>query len=493
MTSRPDIARILELERLALEQEGAPLAFVITRDLQLVRSSPALAGLLLPVNGNTAVWPALLAEPVELACRLGRALLLETPAQWVDHGLPPRMRVLPLGEDAPGPEDVQALRLEFLPGEPGSHGEGDRGEHSRQARLECLGVLAGGLAHQFNNLLLGILGHSELLARQCTDPLAHEQLEPIRDSALKARDLTREVLGLLDCRTPRRVPLDLDAFLENLDRLARFGLPAGVRLRVESTGGPARVLADPDHLLLILLACIRETGQGLLPDGDSLILEHGCDPRPAQESCWITVRSAGNRVRSPFPGHSPLLEEARSSAAALDGRLETLLDARGQRCCRLHLPAASPGRSHGQRELLLGNPREGVGRTVLVIDDEAGVREVLAKLLQTRGYDVLTADSGREGLACFTARHDPISLVLLDLSMPGMTGQETCRALLEHDPATRVILMSGVDARDRQEADPCGARAFLAKPFTIQTLFGVLQAVNGNGESHPQAEPGSLT
>lgn len=340
-------------------------------------------------------------------------------------------------------------------------------------------------------LLLGILGHSELLARQCTDPGASEQLDPIRQSALRARDLTREVLGLLECRTPRRVPLDLDAFLDTIDRKARFGLPPGIRLRNESGPQPTRVLADPDHLLLILLACLLETARGLGEEGDGVVLAHGSTAPAEGAGGWITVSSTGPRPRDPFPADSPLLAEARHSAAVLDGRLETQLDPRGQRICRLHLPAASASRENGQREQLLGDPQEGAGCTVLVVDDEAGVREVLAKLLQTRGYRVLTAESGPQGLDLLVSDPTPVDLVLLDLSMPGMSGQETSRVLQERIPGTPVILMSGVDAIERQAGQLDGARAFLAKPFTIQTLFGVLRSVreglgHTGGDSFPE-------
>lgn len=486
--SSPD--RIAAEELYTLEAASGRCVCVFTADLRFLRASAAMIPFLqpeppapgMPAAGWNTAWQHALAAHVAHVGRSGRVLELETPASLADLGLPPSMRLTPIASDGHPP---MAVRVEFLAvADPSTRGT-DTGsaEHIRTARLECLGVLAGGVAHQFNNLLLGILGHSELLARHCTGTETREQLEPIQQAALKARELTRKVLGLLDCRDPRLVALDLDDFLDGASALAKFGLQDGVRLVVEEEGKSSRALADPDHLMLVLLACVREAGAGLGASGDVVRVRFGqladTEPRPA----WIEISGHGQHSQPAIDGNSLLLSEALRSALALNGRLECTRNLMGQRSFRLNLPAAGRTRRSQPRDLLQGNPQEGVGEAVLVIDDEAGVREVVAKLLQSRGYSVITANTGAEGLARFAERTQPVSLVLLDLSMPGMTGQETCQALLDMDPDLRIVLMSGVDTQHHKQPDLCGARAFLSKPFSIQTLFSKLLSVrslNGN-------------
>lgn len=480
--SSPD--RIAAEELYTLEAASGRCVCVFTADLRFLRASAAMFPFLqpeppvtgMPIAEWNLAWQLGLTGHVAHVGRTGRALALETPAPLVDLGLPPSMLLSPIASNGFPP---MAVRVEFRAAAIRSDDGIDTGSagHTRAARLECLGVLAGGVAHQFNNLLLGILGHSELLVRQCTDPEAREQLEPIRQAALKARELTRKVLGLLDCRDPRMEALELDVFLDSASALAKFGLASGVRLIVEQEGKSSRALADPDHLLLVLLACVREAGAGLGAAGDVVHIRFGQladdEPRPT----WIGITGYGNRPQPAIDGNSPLLAEAQRSTLALNGRLECMSNLQGQRSFRLSLPAASRTRHAQRRDLLQGNPQEGEGAAVLVIDDEAGVREVVAKLLQSRGYSVITANTGQEGLARFAERTHPVSLVLLDLSMPGMTGQETCQALLAMDPDLRIVLMSGVDTQQHKQPDLCGARAFLSKPFSIQTLFSKLQSV----------------
>ncbi|MCA9782638.1 MAG: response regulator [Candidatus Cloacimonetes bacterium] len=486
----PDQLAAQELR--ALESHAGHPVCVLSPELDLLRFSPAFAGLSSPGTQLQAgmsladwspEWAIWFAEPVAQAARNGQARQYPTPTFLQRIGLPPCLHLLPFPL---GNGHGMAVRFEFSGPVTQSHREPASWSTARRlGRLQCLGSLAGGVAHQYNNLLLGILGHSELLVRQCKDPQAVEQLEPIRLAALRARDLSREILGLLDCDEPRLVALELDTFLENIAHLVKFSVPAGIRMEAENPSKSVRALADPDHVRLILLSCLlhvsrhsdSETGQIRVRCGQESAAK--ASPHP----CWIEVECLQTATLAADSGEEACameqeLRDARQSARALNGTLEHRVTQTGGLLYRLELPAATSPEPLSRRSQLNGQPDEGRGQHVLVVDDETSVREVLEKLLESRGYTVESVESGQQALARAAAAGARFQVVLLDLSMPGLSGQDTCRGLMELDPELRVILMSGNGTHKASLPAETGARAFLPKPFTIQTLFGVMRSVH---------------
>lgn len=119
----------------------------------------------------------------------------------------------------------------------------------------------------------------------------------------------------------------------------------------------------------------------------------------------------------------------------------------------------------------------GKGETILVIEDEPGVREIVRRLLEIRGYRTLTAENGADGLVIYRQYSDRVSLVLTDMRMPGVQGRELIRELREINPDARIVAMSGVLGENDQISEEPGRLTFLPKPMTLEELMGAVQRV----------------
>ncbi len=129
------------------------------------------------------------------------------------------------------------------------------------------------------------------------------------------------------------------------------------------------------------------------------------------------------------------------------------------------------------KPLLSSASLRGKGETILVIEDEPGVREIVRRLLEIRGYRTLTAENGADGLVIYRQCSDRVSLVLTDMRMPGVQGRELIRELRDINPDARIVAMSGVLGENDQISEEPGRLTFLPKPMTLEELMGAVQRV----------------
>jgi two-component system, cell cycle sensor histidine kinase and response regulator CckA len=364
-------------------------------------------------------------------------------------------------------------------------------------KLESVGRLAGGVAHDFNNLLTVILyagDHLRKLLGVPGDP-GTEDVEHILTAARRATGLTRQLLAfarrqvvaprVLDVnqavhngsRLLRRVigenvelvedlpPLSgaircdpglLDQVLMNLVLNARDAMPGGGTIRIATAnvttaeGTPVRdEEMPPGHYVRL---SIRDTGSGMTPD----VLAHVFEP-------FFTTKAPGTGTGL---GLATVYGIVKQSGAYLDLHSEV---GRGTELV-IFFPRVPvvPGKESP------GTPAEqpSGSETVLVVEDEAAVRSVVARALRSAGYAVLEATEGREALALLESSPATVQLLVSDVVMPGMGGIELARRVAEQRPGVRVLLVSGyvqdaVDGQGKLE----GAASFLAKPFTTADLL----------------------
>ena len=376
----------------------------------------------------------------------------------------------------------------------------------RAQKMESLGTLAGGIAHEFNNLLSGILGHASMLHAKIPagDPLLRYATK-VEESARRAAELTQQLLTFSrDTEVERRL-LDAGQVVRELGRLLERSMPPRIRVGVECPEEHAVVEADPTQLQqAILNLCVN--ARDAMPNGGDLRLRvdvtpvvppagaagHGCEA----DYVRIQVVDSGtgmdaqtvNRVFDPFfttkpPGKGTGLglaiayRIAETHGGFVDLRSElgvgTTVELLLPR--QLGLPADVP--------TALPAPPHGRG-TILVVDDEPVLLELVGELLGELGYEILMAEDGLEALDIYEMRWGGIDLVLLDVVMPRMGGRETLNALRSINPSVKVIVCSGyLHETDVDGLSLRGVQGFLRKPYDRDKLTrAVWQALaDGNG------------
>jgi PAS domain S-box-containing protein len=358
-------------------------------------------------------------------------------------------------------------------------------------KLDALGQLAGGVAHDFNNVLAAISGYAELLHGDLAadDPRRHD-LDEILKAADRATSITRQLLAFSRHEAPAAVRLDLVEVVHELSRMLRALLPATIALSVSPERGapPIDVLADRSQLEQVIMN-LTVNARDAMPAGGTLSVDvrTGTSPETAHTAV-LEVRDTGigmspdvqAHVFEPFfttkePGRGTGLGLAtvygivRQHSASIE-----IASAVGEgTTVTVHLPMAAAG-----AQPVVADPervaRDHGGR-VLVIEDETQVREVAARFLRRAGYEVLTAADAATGLGLLTSAGS-FDLVLTDSAMPGMRGEDLATEIAHVQPGLPVILMSGY--RDPGGPPTSSAvAAFIQKPFTMPALVAEVRRV----------------
>lgn len=365
-------------------------------------------------------------------------------------------------------------------------------------RLESLGVLAGGIAHDFNNLLVGVLGNASLALIDVPpgSPL-REQLLGIETAAQRAADLTRQLLAYSGKGRFVIERVDLTRIVEEMATLLETALSKKAELRLALKAGLPAVDADATQIRQVVMNLLTNASEALadapgeilvctgvqrvddayaertidgatIPPGDYVFLEvadtgHGIPTAEVSRifEPFFTTKFTGRGL-----GLAATLGIVRGHRGAIKlysevGRGTTfkilLPAADGE-------PAAALGATAGRAFVVRG--------TALIVDDEPGVRAVTRAMLSRRGFEVLEAANGEEALAVFEAERERVSVVLLDLTMPRLDGEEVFRRLKALDPTVRVIMMSGYNEQNvTQRFVGKGLAGFIQKPFRPSDLY----------------------
>ncbi len=371
-------------------------------------------------------------------------------------------------------------------------------------RMESLAVLAGGVAHDFNNLLVGILGNADLARRGLLQGAAPDAyLEGIELAARRAADLARQMLAYSGRGHFIVEPLELDELLREIAHLLEAAISKKSVLRLELAPDLPPVRADATQLRQVMMNLITNAseaigeGSGIIAITTGLTREvrepHGLrfpdEPIPDGLYCTVEVRDTGSgmdeatvrRVFDPFfttkfTGRGLGLAAVLGIVKGHEGVIEVESQPARGSTFRLLLPALEGGVVAPAPGPPASSKR--VGRTVrvLLIDDEETVRAVGATMLRQAGYQVLVAEDGRVALDIFAREGDQIDVVLLDLSMPRMDGQETCAALMELRPDVRVVLTSGYNEQEALDRfDGQGLAGFVQKPYRVDDLVRAIE------------------
>ncbi len=384
----------------------------------------------------------------------------------------------------------------------------------RQAqKMETVGTLAGGVAHDFNNQLTGVLGHLDMLADALgpQDP-RQEHVRIAQAAAERCADLTRGLLAFSRRLHGNPVPGALGCTVEESVRLLRRVLPANIRVDTALDPALPPVRFDATQIQQVLFnLCIN--ARDAMPHGGVLTLSTGAGQRPsgapgspdAAPGAWAWLRVADDgagipadvlpRVFEPFFTTKPVGSGTGLGLAMVygivrehGGWIEAASTEGEGSAFTVWLPFATEGEGAAPRDhfpAVRTPPRAGAegvggGALVLVVDDEAVLRQLACRALRDNGYRVLEAVDAAAGLELASAHAEELRGVLLDLTMPGMSGAQALPLLREIAPRAAVVLTSGYSAESARAIE--GAAAFLAKPWSPAELSVTLRrAIDENG------------
>jgi PAS domain S-box-containing protein len=382
----------------------------------------------------------------------------------------------------------------------------------RAQRLESIGTLASGIAHDLNNILTPILGVAQLLPRKLppVDPTTQRLLEILEINARRGGDLVKQVLAFARGEESQRTPLQAGHLLIEIGKIAQQTFPKSIQVKIQvSTRDLWLVQADATQLHQVIMnLCIN--ARDAMPQGGTLtIAAENCTldesfarlHLDAQVGAYFKMSIADtgigippdvfDRIFDPFfttksPGQgtglglSTVLTIVKNHGGFLD--IITAVDKGTQ--FQIYLPALEQGEELQIEPLAF---QEGHQDLILVVDDESAIRQTVKAVLEIHGYQVLVAEDGIEAIALYAQHRREISLVLLDLVMPSFDGFRLIDTLTQLDPQVQIIAMSGLEAYQEQLSSCDQVQAFLAKPFTAQDL---LTAIAGIVERSPLPQIG---
>ncbi|MFZ3217471.1 MAG: PAS domain S-box protein [Candidatus Acidiferrales bacterium] len=371
-------------------------------------------------------------------------------------------------------------------------------EQLRQAqKMEAVGRLAGGVAHDFNNLLVGILGYSDLLKNKLTEqgPLLRMANE-INFAAMRARDLTSRLLALSHHQVLQPVVLDFNALVRRSESLLRpiFGGDVRVILRLDPKAG--NVKADPAQLEQVVLN-LALNARDAMPRGGTLSLET-CDIQVdaslarqypglipgSYVRLWVADTGHGispevmPRIFEPFFTTKEISKGSGLGLSAVYGIVKqtggcvTVSSEPGKGAAfGIYLPRASDAPERRIPGPVAAGSVAG-SETILLVEDEAVVRDLVTQILQESGYQILCAPSGTEAMHIAARHPGPIDMLITDVVMPEMSGPELVKRVQRERPETLVLYMSGYtdDVALGRQGLPENS-AFISKPYTPQQFL----------------------
>ena len=371
----------------------------------------------------------------------------------------------------------------------------------RQAqKMEAVGRLAGGVAHDFNNLLTAILGYSELLsARRDLDDSSRQSVEMIQKAGRQAAAVTHQLLAFSRKQILQPRVIDLNALLHDFEKILRRVIGEHIELCTVTSAESGRVRADPNQIEQVILNLGVNARDAMMPAGGRLTIrtanvrldEAGAKRIAADIAAGayvlLEVTDTGHgmdeevksRIFEPFfttkgPGKGTGLGLSTVYGVVKQSGGGLMVDsAPGAGCTfRIYLPLET-GELEDARPKTVApvQPPARRAETVLVVEDEEIVRELVCAVLKDSGYDVLCASNGIEALRLSEAHAGRITLMITDVVMPQLGGLELSRRLAILRPETKVLYVSGYSEDDMSEQGVMSEDLeFLEKPFTPLAL-----------------------
>jgi two-component system, cell cycle sensor histidine kinase and response regulator CckA len=375
----------------------------------------------------------------------------------------------------------------------------------RQAqKMEAVGRLAGGVAHDFNNLLMVISGYAEvMLARLEPDHLLREKAMAIQQASDRATTLTRQLLAFSRKQLLELKVVDVNAIVADMERLLRPLIGENVEFTTGLTPEAAHTRADAGQLEQVLMNLVVNA-KDAMPNGGALNIQtekivvdesHRRGPTFVRPGHYVMLsvsdtgmgmdKETQSRIFEPFfttkekgKGTGLGLSTVYGIVKQTGGYVMVQSEQGRGTTFQIYLPRVEGVAE--QHPAPVPHTASGGTETVLLVEDEESVRQLVRETLAAKGYEVMEAENGEHGMAAAAKHAGKIDLVITDVVMPGMGGRELVKQLAQTRPETKVLYLSGYteDAIVSDGTIESGA-AFLQKPFTLQNLSQKVREVLG--------------
>ena len=372
---------------------------------------------------------------------------------------------------------------------------------ARAQKMEAIGVMAGGVAHDLNNILSGIIGYPELLLLQLPESSSlRKPIEAIRESGQRAATVVADLLtvarGVASIREPHDIHVLVWEYLCSPEYEKLKSLHPGVTCTEKFEATSSIISCSPIHIKKTAMNLIANAMEALKGQGEvkvltsNVLLDHGEKGLPPGHYVVLTVQDNGpgisdadiKHIFEPF--YSKKMMDRSGTGLGLTVVWNTVEDHGGQirvessgdiTCFRLFFPVSNK-KVNRREDPQVKTLYKSKGEHILVVDDEPVLREIAAEILQGLGYNVNTVASGEEAIEF--VKVNPVDLLIVDMLMaPGITGRQTYEKILELYPHQKAIVVSGFSESDDVKATlELGAGGFTKKPYSIEQLGQAVKA-----------------
>jgi PAS domain S-box-containing protein len=376
----------------------------------------------------------------------------------------------------------------------------------RAQRMASLGLLAGGIAHDLNNVLTPIMLSIDMLKKIAREPDAVPLLETLELSARRGADIVQQVLSFARGMEGQRIVIQPKYLLREIEQIIKDTFPKEIRLQFHLPHDTWTIVGDPTQIQQVLLnLCVN--ARDAMPDGGTLAIEakncvvdehYIAMNQQAEPGLYVAISVTDGGTGIPYGIIDKIFEPffttkavgkgtglGLSSVQAIvknhDGFINVYSEPGRGTTFKICFPAQA-----GAADFMADAPEEinlprGCGETILVVDDEPSIIAITQHTLESFGYKMVMATNGAEAVAVYAQHRDAIAAILTDLSMPVMDGRATVYALLKINPQAKIIAMSGLDeSKSAIMAANAGIKHFISKPYTagmlLKTLRGVIES-----------------
>ena len=370
----------------------------------------------------------------------------------------------------------------------------------RAQRLESLGTLAGGIAHDLNNILGPILMSVQMLQMRPQDERSRKLLRTMERSTQRGADLVRQVLSFARGVKGERVAMPLKPLISELAKILKDTLPRSIQIRLAVANDLWTVEGDVTQLHQVLMNLCLNARDAMTEGGTLTVSASNIAVEEAYARLHVGARAgryvllevadtgAGmspevqDKIFEPFfttkeKGTGLGLSTALGIITGHGGFINVYSEEGRGTCFKIYLPASVKTTTRVVQQPSTGRQR-GRGELVLVVDDERDFRDITRQLLEEHGYRVLAAADGIEALNLFRKHQHEIRVVITDIMMPAMDGRALICTLHKINPAVRIIAASGLSTNENlAETTGVDVSAFLPKPYETTKLLAALNHV----------------
>ena len=369
-------------------------------------------------------------------------------------------------------------------------------------KMEAIGTLAGGISHDFNNILACIMGYTELAISNIYDEITHRQyLNEVLKASKRATDLVKQILTFSHQGKQERKPVQLSLLVKEVLLMMRASLPTTIEIRQNIEAGPAPIMADPVQIHQVLVNLCTNAGHAMREEGGVLeigLADVDIDLNPASQHHDImqgqyqrlTISDTGcgmdsaiiEKIFIPYFTTRKLGEGTGMGLAMVhgiikshDGEIFVNSEPGKGTAFQIFLPTIESKVTTEQEYFVA--PLSGSGR-ILFVDDEKGLADIGLQMLKGLGYEVVARTSSIEALQLFRVQADKFDLVITDQTMPNMTGADMAREMMRIRPDIPVILCTGYsEIISEAKARAIGIRKFIMKPLVTAEMAIIIKEV----------------